>query len=142
MERYDDFEEGEEYFNRPKERRSRAEWAFMDCDVSLLLCDEFALDPVMLVHVKSVKPCRMEIKHGVTWVCGVRWTLVSLPLKQMPFVKTVRIGGNMVPVFPSALEHLDALVAYEWSLEGSGKEELIVIDFPLDRKDHEDMLVQ
>jgi len=54
MERYHDFEEGGEYFDRPKERTSMAEWAFMDCDVSPLLCDEFALDAVILLHVRSV----------------------------------------------------------------------------------------
>ncbi|PVH85662.1 hypothetical protein DL98DRAFT_511247 [Cadophora sp. DSE1049] len=93
MERYHDFEEGGEYYDGPKERMSKAEWAFMDCDVSPLLCDEFALDPVMLVHIRSMKPCRVETQHGVSWVCGMRWTLVSLPLRQMPFVKTIRIGG-------------------------------------------------
>ena len=127
IERYHDFEEGGEYFDGPKEM---AEWAFMDCDVSPLLCDEFALDPAILVHVKSMKPCRMKIKHGLAWVCGVRWMLVSLPLKQMPFVKTMRMGGNVVPVYPSALEQLEALVTHEGSLGGSGKEDLIVVDFP------------
>ena len=113
----------------------------MDCDVSPLLCDEFALDPVMLVHVKNVKPSRMEIKHGVTRVCGVRWTLVKLPLKKMPFVKTVRIWGNVVPVFPSALKQLDAFVNSNGRLEGSGKDELIAIDFPAEKKEHEGALI-
>lgn len=58
------------------------------------------------------------------------WTLVSLPLNQMPFVKTMRIGGNVVPVYQSALEQLEALVTHVGSLGGSGKEDLIVVDFP------------
>ena len=42
---------------------------------------------------------------------------MALPLKRMPFSRTVRIGDVVVPVFPSAYEQLRTVVTWDGSLE-------------------------
>lgn len=102
---------------------SKATLAFMDCDVSPLLCDVFQLSPVMLMHFKTMQPCRMEYDVELKWFCSTRWTLIGLPLPQMPFTKSQTIAGHVVPIFPSAFEQLNALVATDGNLQGAGLDE-------------------
>lgn len=97
--------------------------AFMDCDVSPLLCDYFGVDPVMLIHMETKEPCIVELEREYKRSCSVKWTLVGLPLKSMPFSKQINIGGNVVPVFPSAYEQLSAMVTFDGSTNAIGLDE-------------------
>lgn len=99
---------------------SSAIYAFMDCDVSPLLCDHFYADPVMLIHLKTTMPCRMEMEKGWRISCAARWSLVGLPLTKMPFSRTLNVGGHVVPVFPSAEEQMRAMVFWDGSQDGIG----------------------
>ena len=78
----------------------RSHYAFIDCDASPLLCHLFSIDPVMLLHLYTSSP--YNISEDFTFTCSAKWSLVALPLKRMPFSRTVRIGDAVVPVFPSA----------------------------------------
>jgi hypothetical protein len=101
--------------------RIRTTLAFMDCDNSPLLCDTFRINPVMLLHLETKPPCFVKKDH--TFVCSKQWTYVSLPLKKMPWERRSRIGGHLVPVFPSAEEQLKILLQWEGRLEELGLEE-------------------
>lgn len=94
--------------------------AFMDCDVSPLLCDYFGVDPVMLIHMETKEPCTIELEPEYKRSCSVKWTLVGLPLRRMPFSKQINIGGNIVPVFPNAYEQLSAMVTFDGSTNAIG----------------------
>ncbi|PBP22959.1 hypothetical protein BUE80_DR006151 [Diplocarpon rosae] len=98
-------------------RTSSAFFAFADCDVSPLMCDNTNQRPVSLLHMKTIQPCKAEYDTEVKWTCGMRYTSVRLPLRRMPFKKTQTIAGCVVPVFPSALEQLHALLAWDGSIE-------------------------
>jgi len=104
----------ENYHTHRTERTSRARLRFVDCDVSPIVCDEWGMDPVMLVNVQTGRPCR-TLWPSFTQICSVYWRFVELPLKKMPFTITKRIGGNVVPVFPSAEEQVKAMVMWEGS---------------------------
>jgi hypothetical protein len=107
----------EKYHTHGTERTSRARLRFVDCDASPILCDEWGMDPVMPVNVQTGRPCRAVWNPSEPFrqVCGVHWRFVSLPLKEMPYTITQNIGGNVVPVFPSAEEQIKALVMWEGS---------------------------
>ena len=107
----------EYYHTHGTSRTSRASYGFMDCDVSPLLCDIFGIDPVMLLHLETKEPFKIEMEEEFRWICTTKWSLVSLPLKKMPFTKTQRIGGYVVPVFPSAFEQLAALVTWDGAVD-------------------------
>lgn len=101
-------------------RNGRASLGFVDCDVSPLLCDDFHMDPVMLLHVQTKRPCTPMRFPEFDFNCSVKWSLVPLPLKKMPFtsLKIIPGGRNAVPVFPSAIEQLSAMVSWEGSIDG------------------------
>ncbi len=110
------------------QRTSNAYLAFMDCDVSPLLCDYSNQRPVVLLHMKTMQPCKMEYDTELRWTCSVRVTSVGLPLDRMPFPKTQTIAGRVVPVFPTAYEQLHAMVSWDGSLEGLGEEYTAVVE--------------
>ncbi|CAL3968194.1 unnamed protein product [Diplocarpon coronariae] len=103
--------------NHGGKRTSKAFFAFADCDVSPLMCDNTNQWPVSLLHLKTIQPCKVEHHSEVRWTCGMRYTSVRLPLRRMPFKKTQTIAGYVVPVFPSALEQLHAMLAWDGSTE-------------------------
>jgi hypothetical protein len=110
-------------------RTSRAGYpGFMDCDVSPLLCDDFNIDPVMLLHLETKSPCTSEFEPSFHLVCSTKWSLVSLPLKKMPFTKTRRIGEYIVPVFPTAFEQLHAMVSWDGSVDALELEEGVILE--------------
>jgi len=92
------------------ERSSSASLGFVDCDASPLLCDDWGMDPVMLVHIRTHMPCRTEWP-SFKMACSVTWRFVELPLKKMPFPITQKVGGHVVPVFPSSEEQIRAMVS-------------------------------
>ncbi|KAL1987206.1 hypothetical protein VTN96DRAFT_4538 [Rasamsonia emersonii] len=133
--------------------------AFADCDVSPALCDEWATNAVVMVHVKTQSPCRTEFEPSFRFICSVKWRFVGLPLKKMPFYRTMplssllamspsspsiitppskelpgRDNDPVVPVFPSAFEQLHSLVSYDGSVEALDFEEYEVeeIIVPID----------
>ncbi len=108
----------EYYHTEGRLRTSRAGYpGFMDCDVSPLICDEFNIDPVMLLHLETKSPCTSEFETKFRFICSTKWSFVSLPLKKMPFTKTQRIGEYIVPVFPTAFEQLHAMVSWDGSVD-------------------------
>ncbi|KAL1868345.1 hypothetical protein Plec18167_008270 [Paecilomyces lecythidis] len=115
---------------------------FVDCDVSPYICDEWGVNPVMLIHVRTSSPCRTEMSP-FRWYCSVKWHFVALPLRKLPVQRTVRLSDlvsasssiapissqkgpseksfkrfdPVVPVFPSAFEQLHSMVSYSDSVE-------------------------
>ncbi|RWQ94380.1 hypothetical protein C8Q69DRAFT_470011, partial [Paecilomyces variotii] len=134
---------------------------FVDCDVSPYICDEWGVDPVMLIHVRTSSPCRMEMSP-FRWYCSVKWHFVALPLRKMPIQRTVRLsdlvsasssiapvsgqakgsGGKsskafdpVVPVFPSAFEQLHSMVSYSGSVEALKFEDHEILEIKGEPKD-------
>ncbi|KAL1986064.1 hypothetical protein VTN96DRAFT_7077 [Rasamsonia emersonii] len=152
------------YHTHRVNQTGRGDLVFADCDVSPMLCDELRLSPLMLVHVQTQSPCGGEMEPEYHFVCPVKWRFVSLPLKKMPFQRTVRLSAllssssslsikpasketspgdsnndHVVPVFPSAFEQLHSLVSYDGSVEALDVEENqvweIVVDGPTPKID-------
>ncbi|TKX24406.1 hypothetical protein C1H76_3353 [Elsinoe australis] len=102
---------------------SKPSFKLADCDVSPALCDHWQVNPVMMVHVKTMQPCKFVLTYenegrpGIHYACTVTWSYVSLPLSGLPYNRMVRIGGHRVPAFPSAFEQLRSLIVYDGSVE-------------------------
>ncbi|CZR58800.1 uncharacterized protein PAC_08692 [Phialocephala subalpina] len=96
-------------------RASAASLAFMDCDVTPALCDEFDTDAVFLMHLQTMMPCTNKKAGVFDPVCSVRWSRFGLPLLKMPWTKQVRIGSYIVPAFPTFEEQLASLVGWDGS---------------------------
>jgi hypothetical protein len=140
------------YHTHRANQTSRAGVAFVDCDNSPALCDEWMVQPVILIHVRTQRPCRTEFKPQLHFICSVKWRFVALPLKKMPFTRTMRLSSLLamesssssssiitppgkgllpgrrdndpvVPVFPSAFEQLHSLVSYYGSVDALDFEE-------------------
>ncbi|RDL32104.1 uncharacterized protein BP5553_09506 [Venustampulla echinocandica] len=130
----------ERYHTHGKERTSGASLAFVDCDVSPLFCDEWAVDPVMLAHIESVGPCRKVKGEVMRAACTVKYRSVSLPLKTMPFSRKEMVGGKKgvpVEVFPSAEEQVRQLVMWDGvpaALQAMGNEVFEVVADAIPRK--------
>lgn len=130
------------YHTHRKYQSANTALAFVDCDISPVLCSEWGLDPVLLVHIKTSWPGEINWMQGGNDRFPVQWRFVALPLKKMPFTRNVRLSAllassglpfsardtnespvdvttedPLVPVFPSALEQIHALVSFSGSVD-------------------------
>ncbi|KAG8626154.1 hypothetical protein KVT40_006555 [Elsinoe batatas] len=98
---------------------SKTKFFFADCDVSPAICDYWAANPSMMVHVETMKPCQFMTDHyegerpRLVYLCSVKWTYIALPIEKMPFNRKVWIADKLVPAFPSEYEQLRAMVWYD-----------------------------
>lgn len=80
--------------------------AFVDCDVSELLCIEWGVEANVMVHYKSKSSCEFhfpeENDSEFRWTCPMTLQGYPLPLKRMP--------TRSLNKFPSAYEQLYSLI--------------------------------
>ncbi|KAF4556682.1 Hypothetical protein D9617_1g085610 [Elsinoe fawcettii] len=124
----------DQYHTRPAGHRPKGDLKFIDCDVSPAICDWWQLNPVMLVHVKTQQPCHFitDFETGrprLLYLCSVKWTYVGLPFDKMPYNRNIRIGGKLVPAFPSEYEQLRSVVWYDGALQTLEGQEAITSDY-------------
>lgn len=98
---------------------SRGLWRFMDCDNTPALCDNFQLDPVMVIRVEVPEGgCRSPDWPIFSFACNVKWSYIGLPLKRLPFERKMRLDdGRLVPAFPSAYEELYQIIMLHEGLD-------------------------
>lgn len=106
-----------EYYHANPTQRQNSALAFIDCDNTPALCDGLMVEPPMLQFLETLWPCEYHWPRFTT-SCGVRWTAVPLPLKQLPWRRMISVeNGRKFPVFPSAFEQLHQMISFPQSVD-------------------------